>query len=218
MTQLEVRPRSLQAAPAPQQVYEGQSAGNVAGFTQAQADQQVRSANQTVEVSPGFATAAPAPAAPPSQSSLGALAQEEKASGFSAAKRAMPTAQPHLDGVLTARAAVSEASARVHWRISPEGRVERQVGAGPWELELPAELAKMRVVTVYGGNVWVGGDEQRLYRSTDGGTTWTPVVLPGKGTGAHSIAHVRFTSAAAGVVEAEDGTRWITMDGGATWE
>jgi photosystem II stability/assembly factor-like uncharacterized protein len=66
--------------------------------------------------------------------------------------------------------------------------------------------------------VWVGGEGQRLYRSTNNGTTWVPIALPTKGTGAHTIAHIRFADALAGTVEAEDGTIWTTTDGGASWK
>ena len=212
----EARPRNIHGALAPQQVYEAQSAAKDLAFAQAQADQPVQSVNQTVEVSPSVAVA-PAPA-PPLQNSIGSFAKDEKANVASAAKPTQSAGQPYIAGAIASKSALAKTAARVNWRISPEGRVERQVGAGPWELELPAELAKMRVVSVYGGTVWVGGDEQRLYRSSDNGATWTAVALLAKGTAAHSIAHVRFTTSATGTVEAEDGTRWITTDGGTTWQ
>jgi hypothetical protein len=105
-----------------------------------------------------------------------------------------------------------------HWRISADGRLEFAYRDGPWRPALTQEDAKMRVVSVIGNEVWVGGDGTRLYRSADNGVTWTRVALPEKGSAEHAIVRVLFRNAEDGTVEAEDGTVWTTSDGGSTWQ
>lgn len=76
----------------------------------------------------------------------------------------------------------------------------------------------MRIVSVFGSNVWLGGESPRLYQSKDDGTTWHLVQLPNKGIGAHAITHIRFQSEQVGTAEADDGTQWSTVNGGQTWK
>ncbi|MGD0629737.1 MAG: zf-HC2 domain-containing protein [Terracidiphilus sp.] len=109
------------------------------------------------------------------------------------------------------------AFARPHWRINSTGQAERSLGNGAWEAVLPSEKARMRVVSVFNGDVWIGGEDTRLYHSADNGSTWSLVVLPRKDGSEHSIAHIRFQTAQAGTVEAADGITWTTTDGGVSW-
>lgn len=117
----------------------------------------------------------------------------------------------------TAYGALSLRTARPQWRINESGQVERSFGGGVWQPMLPEEKSKMRVVSVFDGDVWIGGDDSRLYHSSDNGTTWNAIALPDKDGGGHSIAHIRFETPEAGTVSAEDGTSWTTTDGGKTW-
>jgi len=107
---------------------------------------------------------------------------------------------------------------RPHWRINSSGQAERSVGDSAWQPVLPNERSKMRVVAVFGNDVWVGGEDLRLYHSSDSGTTWSFISLPGKTGGEHAIAHIVFQTPQAGTVEADDGTSWTTIDGGKTWK
>lgn len=139
---------------------------------------------------------------------------------------AAPTPTPAQNSVafansMTARA-LSNASiaaiyARPHWRIDSAGQVERAFGEGAWQPVLANESAKMRVVSVFETQVWVGGENTRLYRSSDNGSTWSAISLPLKNNKDHEIIHIRFQTPQAGTVEASDGTAWTTTDGGATW-
>jgi hypothetical protein len=106
---------------------------------------------------------------------------------------------------------------RSHWRINSIGQAERSFGNEAWEAVLPHEKARMRVVSVFNGDVWIGGENTRLYLSVDNGSTWSPVILPQKDGSEHAIAHIRFQSPHAGTVEATDGVTWTTADGGASW-
>ena len=76
----------------------------------------------------------------------------------------------------------------------------------------------MRVVAVFGNDVWVGGEDLRFYHSSDNGTTWSFVSLPTKTSGEHAIAHIVFQTQQGGTVEADDGSSWTTVDGGKTWK
>ncbi|MGO9340689.1 MAG: zf-HC2 domain-containing protein [Terracidiphilus sp.] len=109
------------------------------------------------------------------------------------------------------------AVARPHWRINSNGQAERSFGNETWEAVLPNEKARMRVVSVFNGDVWIGGENTRLYHSVDNGYAWNLVALPEKDDQEHVIAHIRFQSSQVGTVEAEDGVTWTTADGGISW-
>lgn len=106
---------------------------------------------------------------------------------------------------------------RPHWRINSAGHAERSFGEGNWQRVLPSEAMKMRVISVSGDDVWIGGEQSRLYRSRDNGATWRPVALPAKNGSDHGIAHIGFPAPATITVEAADGTAWTSTDGGTTW-
>jgi hypothetical protein len=129
---------------------------------------------------------------------------------------------PAFANTMTARAlshaSMTGVSTRPHWRIDSMGKAERSFGNGAWQPVLPNEDAKMLVVSVFDSQVWVGGENTRLYHSADNGNNWTLVPLPLKNGLDHGIVHIRFQTQATGVVEASDGTSWITTDGGVSWQ
>lgn len=128
-------------------------------------------------------------------------------------KSAFTNAEPARSFVQDSAAA----AVRPHWRINSMGQAERAFGDGAWQAVLPGETARMHVVSVFNDNVWIGGENTRVYHSADNGSTWNVVVLSEKNGSDHVISHVRFKTAKAGTVEAADGTEWTTADGGATW-
>jgi len=109
-------------------------------------------------------------------------------------------------------------SIRAHWRINEAGQAERSLGSAMWQPVIPDERAMIRVISVFGSNVWLGGESPHLYHSKDDGTTWHLIQLPKKGTGPHAVTHIRFQGEQVGTVEADDGTQWSTVDGGQTWK
>lgn len=111
---------------------------------------------------------------------------------------------------------LAAAPVRAHWRLTATGEVERAIGEGPWQTVLA--IPHMRVISVSGSDIWVGGDDLRLFHSADNGNSWLSVALPGKTTRTHAIAHIRTQSAASLTVEADDGTVWATTDAGITWQ
>jgi hypothetical protein len=154
--------------------------------------------------------------------------QDDQLHGTSSA-RAKPSAAPAYSnaaqapalagvGAAGSLAGFSGRIARAHWRIDDAGRAERSLGNGAWRPVLSDESAKMRVVSVSGSSVWLGGENLRLYHSEDDGATWRLVPLPNKDTGAHAVTHIRFQGELAGTVDADDGTQWSTVDGGLIWK
>lgn len=136
-------------------------------------------------------------------------------------KAAQPAPAAAFANTITERAmsaGSSIAAARPHWRINSIGQAERAFGEGVWQAVLPQEQAKMRVISVFEHGVWIGGENSRLYRSTDNGATWRLVALPEKDGREHSIAHIHFQTAESGTVESDDGTEWTTSDGGNSWK
>lgn len=142
-------------------------------------------------------------------------------SGAPALKAAQAPPSAAFANTLTERAmsaASVTAAVRPHWRINSMGQAERAYGAGAWQPVLPLEQSKMRVISVIDRVVWIGGENSRLYRSTDNGASWMQVSLPEKDGRERSIAHIHFQTEQAGTVESDDGTVWTTSDGGSTWK
>lgn len=157
----------------------------------------------------------------PSSTPQSALAAKVRTEGSVVQSPAPGQVSSAFANEATARAlsniSVAAVSARPHWRIDSMGQAERSFSDGAWEPVLPNESAKMRVVSVFDAQVWVGGENTRLYHSADNGNTWSVVTLPAKNGSQHVIVHIRFQTPQAGAVEADDGTSWITNDGGASW-
>jgi hypothetical protein len=108
--------------------------------------------------------------------------------------------------------------ARPHWRINEQGQPERAFGQGAWHPVLPNDSARMEVLAVYGGEVWVGGEKTQVFHSFDDGVSWRVVPLPEKLGSTHTIAHIRFESAQEITIEAADGATWTSTDGGESWK
>jgi photosystem II stability/assembly factor-like uncharacterized protein len=73
---------------------------------------------------------------------------------------------------------------------------------------------RFRAVSTIGTDVWAGGSGGALYHSTDGGATWVRVAV---GT-TEDIVRVEFRDAQHGSVTTALGERWVTEDGGKSWE
>jgi len=106
---------------------------------------------------------------------------------------------------------------RAHWRINQNGGVERSVDDQTWQPVLVGEEARMHVVSVFDGNVWVGGELGKLYHSSDDGKTWVSVRLQEKQGRDHTVVHIRFLTSQDGLVDSDDGVTWETHDGGRSW-
>ncbi len=117
-----------------------------------------------------------------------------------------------MSGMYAARAV------RPQWRIGPEGHVERSTGADEWTRVLDDQPVTFRAVAAMGNNVWAGGNNGALFHSSDGGQHWSKVsVAENSNVETGAIVSIRFVDPQHGVVVADNGTRWATTDGGATW-
>lgn len=155
------------------------------------------------------------------QSARDSSAQNRSGQNQSAAPTAIAGSVSAFGNVEPSRAMAKAAIAnlpRPHWRINAAGQAERSFGVGSWQRVLPDETTRMRVISVSGDDVWIGGEQLRLYRSRDNGATWHPVALPAKNGSDRGIVHIGFPAPATITVEAADGTAWTSTDGGATWK
>ena len=117
-----------------------------------------------------------------------------------------------VSGLYAARAV------RPQWRIGPEGHVERSTGSDEWTRALSDQPVTFRAVAAVGNNLWAGGNGGALFHSSDGGQHWSKVsVAAGSKIETGAIVSIRFIDTQHGSVIAESGTRWATIDGGATW-
>lgn len=180
-------------------------------------------ASESPAVAANAMTAQPLPAPVAGSSDREVRLPEARVANSRSPKVALPApaqASAFANSVTTNALASSPAAsiARPHWRINEQGQPERAFGDGAWQPVLPNGSARMHTLAVFGGEVWVGGEESQVLRSIDNGTSWRVVALPERDGTDHTIAHIRFNSAQEITIEASDGTTWASMDGGASWK
>jgi Photosynthesis system II assembly factor YCF48 len=109
------------------------------------------------------------------------------------------------------------ANTTVRWRVLSAGRIEQSVDSGvTWvpqnsgvKAELLAGSAPSEAVC------WIVGRSGTILRTTDGGGHWNKVVSPIRG----DIAGVQAADAmTAEIFDANKSSRFVTHDGGATWQ
>ncbi|HKD84046.1 MAG TPA: YCF48-related protein [Terriglobales bacterium] len=104
------------------------------------------------------------------------------------------------------------------WRISADGHLERAFSGGDWTRVLAEQPVSFRVVSVIGKDVWAGGNDGALFRSSDRGLSWDKVQLTaGNQPERGAIVSIRFDSALQGNITVDSGASWSTTDGGQTW-
>jgi hypothetical protein len=179
---------------------------------------QLNASEDKVQADSANALATLEEAAAVQQPQVGEMSQ----AGVEAQAKSMPAPPASFVASEPARAlnksSLAAIAPRPRWRINNMGIAERSIGAGEWQKLFPDGDEKMRVVSVINGEVWVGGDNTRLYHSSDNGNTWHSIPLPTKGSRYHAIVHISFKTQQEGTVEAEDGTSWATTDGGVSWK
>jgi Putative zinc-finger len=132
---------------------------------------------------------------------------------------AAPTQTSTFEAEIGAGAARSTKTiSRRHWRISTDGNLESNSGAGTWTLALSQPGSRFTIVAIIGEAVWAGGTHGSLWRSVNNGASWTQISLPGITPGSDvAIAKIDFRDLRNGHVATDDHRSWTTTDGGATW-
>jgi hypothetical protein len=76
-----------------------------------------------------------------------------------------------------------------------------------------------RAVVANGADVWAGGSNGALYRSSDAGNHWTRVIpASGTMTVTGDIVAIEFSGAQDGKITTSTSEIWTTLDGGQTWQ
>jgi hypothetical protein len=126
------------------------------------------------------------------------------------------TREPRQKAAVISGLMTQPAPARL--RINDSGHIERAIAPETWQRVPVGEQVRFRVLLESGQEIWAGGDQLRLYHSADNGATWTAIQLPPRVDRSHAIVHIRLEPRGRVTIEADDGTTWITTDGGQTWQ
>jgi hypothetical protein len=169
-------------------------------------------------------SAAPPPATspPPGAQPAGATGGSRGLAGSMLARKATATSNNSMKVAADRNADANLESAQlqppeIDWRISREGHLEVSIVSGVWRRMLADQPTTFHVVAVLSRKeVWAGGDGGALFHSTDGGQHFKKVEVAGLAAKA-TVISIQFDDAQHGVVGTEDGGRWRTTDGGATW-
>jgi hypothetical protein len=105
----------------------------------------------------------------------------------------------------------------VRWRVGAVGRIERSVDSGvKWVQQISGVKAELLAGSAPSEVMcWIVGRSGTILRTTDGGGHWNKVVSPMGG----DVAGVQAVDAmTATIFDANKSARFITHDGGATWE
>jgi hypothetical protein len=105
----------------------------------------------------------------------------------------------------------------VRWRLLTAGRIERSVDSGvTWLPQNSGVKAELLAGSAPSESVcWIVGRSGSILRTTDGGGHWNKVVSPMRG----DVAGVQAADAmTAEIFDAKKSSRFVTHDGGVTWQ
>ncbi len=123
-----------------------------------------------------------------------------------------------------ARKALNKPLAIMRWIISAEGKLQRSFDSGhSWETVSVGAPVTFRATDAdaIGDHVWAGGEGAALYRSADGGQSWSRVVpAAGTKTLTGDIVSVRTVGPDARIVRlrTSTGQNWVSNDQGQHWQ
>lgn len=105
--------------------------------------------------------------------------------------------------------------AQVHWRAGSGGQIERSQDSGAtWEAQNAGTSQELLAGSAPSDSVcWIVGRSGTIVRTTDG-RAWSRLESPVSA----DIVSVAATSAANATIATADGQRFLTRDGGKTWE
>jgi hypothetical protein len=103
-------------------------------------------------------------------------------------------------------------------RLSSNGMLQQQaIGKNNSWRDLKVGAGEpLRALALRGDEIWVGGDKGVLYRSADGGRSWTAVDL--KLADKAGVITLKFRDLQHGELTTSSGETWVSEDGGSTWK
>jgi hypothetical protein len=104
------------------------------------------------------------------------------------------------------------------WRITPQGKLLTSSGRkdGWRQVDLGDDPKIVRLVYAHDPDIWFAGTNGRLYHSSDGGKGWSSV--KGAWSTETEIVNMTFRDAQHGELFTLESERWITSDGGKSWQ
>lgn len=113
------------------------------------------------------------------------------------------------------RAEAAPPAERLHWSISPDGKLIKSADLNVWHEVYPQKDDLLfRVVVAEGHDVWAGGSHLTLIHSWNGGVDWKKMKLGETATG--DITDIVIGNGDVQVKTSNDQT-WVSQDGGVTW-
>lgn len=114
------------------------------------------------------------------------------------------------------RSAISRMAITV-WRISSDGHLERMM-QDQWKRALGSVQKSFRAVAYLGNHVWAGGAGPELYHSADGGENWNTLKVKTEDAELKgAMQSIKATDDKHVAIIADDGSVWVTANGGQTW-
>ncbi len=103
------------------------------------------------------------------------------------------------------------------WRISSDGHLERMM-QNQWRRALSGVQQSFHAVAYLGNHVWAGGAGPELYHSADGGDSWNTLKVKTEDAELRgAMQSIKATDEKHVAIIADDGSVWVTNDGGSTW-
>ncbi len=106
------------------------------------------------------------------------------------------------------------------WSLTADGLPQRSFDSGnTWEKIQVDHKTGFRALSATAIDVWVGGSSGLLYHSADMGLNWTRIIpVSNANTLSADITRIDFTDALHGQLTTATGEKWLTTDGGKTWQ
>jgi hypothetical protein len=135
---------------------------------------------------------------------------------YSLADSTSPNVEIAQSSYAGAQVTVGKDSLPATMRLTDDGELQERSGgaASRWQNLDVKKGDKLRVIALRGQEIWVGGEQGLLYRSTDAGKSWKQV---DPGTRGKRILELKFRDLQHGELKTQDGEIWDTSDGGDTW-
>jgi photosystem II stability/assembly factor-like uncharacterized protein len=112
-------------------------------------------------------------------------------------------------------AAPAAPAERLHWSISPDGKLIKSADLSVWHEVYPQKDDLLfRVVVAEGHDVWAGGNHMTLIHSWNGGVDWKKLKLGDTVTG--DITDIVIGDGDVQVKTSNNQT-WVSQDRGVTW-